>query len=117
MYPELDWPLTLRPFGDYDSHLDLVVLYDFQPEKLSRLANVELVLHEGWRVASRQRSSTTREYIGAVTSIEDERAGNGEFDSEEEFYSYWRSYPFKIGKAVKQQLQKLLGGQRDRGAR
>lgn len=116
MYPELPWSLTLRPFGDYESHLDLVVLYDFEPEKLSRLANVELIIHEGWRLASRQRSSTTREYIGAVTSIEDLRAGKGEFDSEEEFYSYWRSYPFKIGKAVKQQLQKLLKEQGNQGS-
>jgi hypothetical protein len=51
---------------------------------------VELVVQEGWKIGSKQRSSTTREYIGAVTTIEDLRAGKGEFQSEKAFYAYWK---------------------------
>jgi hypothetical protein len=107
-YPELHWPAILRPFQDYESHLDLIVLYTFNPEVLSRIEEVELLVHESWRIASKERSSTTREYLGAVTNIEALRAGRGEFDSEQAFYDYWRKYPFKIGRAVEQQLRKLL---------
>jgi hypothetical protein len=70
-----------------------------------------LIVQEPWRIASRQRSSTTREYIGAVDSLERLRSGAGEFESEEEFYRFWRAYPFRTGRAVEQQLRRLLAGQ------
>lgn len=108
MYPQLKWPGTFRPFQDYAAHLDLIALYDLNTESDGRIDNFELVIQETWRIGSKQRSSTTREYIGAVMSIEDLRSGNGEFDSEDAFYAFWRKYPFKIGKAVQQQLKKLL---------
>lgn len=107
-YPQLKWPGTFRPFQDYTSHLDLIVLYTFAPTSLSRIEDVELLVHESWRIGSKQRSSTTREYLGAVTSIEQLRSGSGEFGSAEAFYSYWRKFPFKIGRAVQQQLDRLL---------
>lgn len=107
-YPDVKWPLTLRAFGDYSGHIDVVVLYTFDPGSLSGIRDVELVAHETWRLGSRDRSSTTREYIGAVTSIEALRNGTGEFESEEAFLRYWRKYPFKIGKATQKQLDKLL---------
>lgn len=110
MYPQLKWPGTFRPFQDYAAHLDLIALYDLNTESDGRIDNFELVVQETWRIGSKQRSSTTREYIGAVMSIEDLRSGKGEFDSEDAFYAFWRKYPFKIGKAVQQQLKKLLEG-------
>jgi hypothetical protein len=36
------------------------------------------------------------------------RNGTGEFASQSEFHDYWRAFPFKIGRAVGQQLNKLL---------
>jgi hypothetical protein len=36
------------------------------------------------------------------------REGKGEFETEEAFYKYWRAYKFKVGNAVKNQLQKML---------
>jgi hypothetical protein len=107
-YPQLHWAGTFRPFQDYASHLDLIVLYTFNPDSLARIENVELIVQEAWRIASKQRSSTTREYLGAVMSIEDLRAGRGEFATVEAFYGHWRKYGFKIGRAVQQQLDKLL---------
>jgi hypothetical protein len=115
-YPKLPWSATLRPFQDYDSHLDLNVLYTFNPESLSRIEDVELIVHESWRIASKERSSTTREYLGAVMGIEDLRAGNGEFETEQAFYDYWRKYPFKIGRSVEQQLRKLVDGSEKDGS-
>jgi hypothetical protein len=50
---------------------------------------------EPWRIASHSRSSKTRNYIGAVTRISDIEQGNGEFNTKEAFYSYWRNYEWQ----------------------
>lgn len=111
-YPQLKWPGTFRPFQDYGSHLSLIAIYTLNEESVGRIEDLELITHETWRIGSKQRSSTTREYIGAVVSIEDLRAGKGEFETEEAFYAYWKKFPFKIGRSVQQQLDKLLRGSR-----
>lgn len=110
-YPQLQWPGTFRSFRDYASHLDIVAVYQFAPDERRRLAGLELITQETWRIASRQRSSTTREYIGGVQSLQGLREGAGEFSSEEEFYKFWRRYPFRIGAAVQRQLDRLLAAQ------
>jgi hypothetical protein len=114
-YPQLQWPGTFRPFQDYGSHLDLIVIYTFNPETTSHVEDLEPIVNESWRIASRQRSSTTREYIGAVQSINDLREGKGEFETEDDFYRYWRKFRFRIGTAVQQQLDKLLAEQEKSG--
>jgi hypothetical protein len=106
-FPEEEWPGgILRPFADYRKHVDLVAIYTFDPGSTSRIKDLELIVQESWRIASRKRSSTTREYIGAVKSIEALRAGRGEFDSEAEFYAYWRKFPFKTPRAVEQRWRR-----------
>lgn len=109
-YPQLKWPGTFRPFQDYGSHLSMIAIYTLNEESVGRIEDLELITHETWRIGSKQRSSTTREYIGAVASIDDLRAGKGEFETEEAFYAYWKKFPFKIGRSVQQQLDKLLRG-------
>lgn len=112
-YPQLHWSGTFRPFDDYESHIDLLGIYTLDRDSKARISDLEVIVAEPWRIASRQRSSTTREYIGAVQAIEALRVGDGEFDSEEDFYKYWRKFPFRIGRAVQQQLDRLLADQRD----
>jgi hypothetical protein len=113
-YPQLHWPATFRPFDQYASHLDLIGIYTLDDTAMARITDLELIVQEPWRIASKQRSSTTREYIGAVQSLADLRSGRGEFATEDEFYTYWRRFNFRIGRAVQQQLDRLLaarGGQ------
>jgi hypothetical protein len=110
-YPKLHFPGTFRPFEDYASHLDIIGIYTFTPDSPARVEDLELIVHPAWRIASRQRSSTTREYLGAVTSIEDLRGGKGEFQTAEELYRFWRAYPFRITTQVQQQLDRLLASQ------
>ncbi|MBO9533551.1 MAG: hypothetical protein J7513_11325 [Solirubrobacteraceae bacterium] len=112
-YPKLPWPGILRPFQEYASHLDLVGIYTLDEQLHGRVTDLNLLVTEPWRIASRQRSSTTREYIGAVMKLDDLFAGRGEFETEAEFYAYWRKFPFKIGRAAQQQLDKLLAEQED----
>lgn len=114
-YPSLRWPGTFRPFDDYASHLDVIAIYTLDESLPGRIRDLELIVQEPWCIGSRQRSSTTREYIGAVTRLEDLRSGKGDFVSEEEFYRYWRGYRFKIGPTVQQQLDKLLTAGKDGG--
>ncbi len=108
MYPTLKWPGTFRPFADYSGHIDLICLYNLNPATASRVEDFELIVAETWRIASTKRSSTTREYLGAVDSIESLRNEQGEFSSAGEFYAYWRKHTWKIGPAVSKQLQKLI---------
>lgn len=78
------------PYGDIDHHLDAIVLYDYLGGVVS---NVEPLVVETWRVASRVRSSGTRKYMGAVMEIDRLRREVGEFPSEEAFQAYWRAFP------------------------
>lgn len=77
-------------YGDMAWHLDLIVLYDWED---ADVRNVEILVVETWRVGSTKRSSTTRNYIGAVDTIADLRAEQGEFDTIDDFYAFWRSQP------------------------
>lgn len=108
MYPTLKWPGTFRAFADYEGHVDLICLYTLDTESVTRVRDFELIVAEPWRIASKQRSSTTREYLGAVDDISRIRNETGEFASAAEFYKFWRGHSWKIGKAVQKQLQKLL---------
>lgn len=111
-WPTIRWPGMLRPFDDYVSHLDIIGVYRLDVGFRGRVRDLELFIHEPWRIASRDRSSTTREYIGAVQDVEALREGQGLFDTEMEFYRYWRNFPFRVPKAVERQLQKALREQR-----
>lgn len=108
LYPTHKWAGTFRAFADYAGHIDLIALYTLDVVSPTRVTDFELLVVEPWRVASKKRSSTTREYLGAVDDIARLRAEDGEFATAEDFYTFWRKHPWKIGKAVQQQLQKLL---------
>lgn len=107
-WPQLRWPGMFRPFSDYASHLDVLLVYTLDRGSLARVTDLEVIVQEPWRIASRQRSSTTREYLGAVDGLDDLRNGRGEFATPEEFYSYWRRFRFNISAGVQKQLEKLF---------
>lgn len=90
LWPQLKFSGILRPFGEYAELVSIVVIYTYDPSIPERIADVEVVAHETWRVASKARASATREYIGSVQRIADVVAGRGEFATADEFYDYWR---------------------------
>ncbi len=112
-WPDLHWPGTFRPFSEYSTHLDVIMIYTLNVGSNARVEDLDIVVQEPWRIASRERSSTTREYIGAVTSIDALHAGAGAFATPAEFYDYWRKYPFRISAQVQTQLQRLLRAAHD----
>lgn len=89
-FPDRKMAGSWLPYGDIDHHLDAIVLYDYLGGVIS---NVEALVVETWRVATRVRSSGTRNYMGAVMEIERLRREQGEFESEADFLSYWRNFP------------------------
>lgn len=91
LWPQLKFSGILRPFDGYAEHFAIVTMYDFHKDRPERISNLQLVVHESWRIASTKRASATREYIGSVQKIEQLVAGEGEFDSVEDFEAYWRA--------------------------
>jgi hypothetical protein len=79
-------------YGDLAWHIDLIILYDYLDGDVE---DVEVLVLETWRVASKRRSSTTRNYIGAVDRLADLRAERGEFATIEAFYAFWRAQPIR----------------------
>lgn len=111
--PDLHWPGTFRPFADYSSHLDVLMIYTLDEALTERVTDLEVIVQPAWKIASTQRSSTTREYIGAVTSITALREGRGEFETADAFYRYWRAFRFRISAQVQKQQERLLREQRE----
>lgn len=107
-WPDLHWAGTFRPFSEYVTHLDILMIYSFNSQSNARVEDLEIIVQEPWRIASTKRSSTTREYIGAVEDIDALRSGTGAFATPAEFYDYWRRHPFKFSKGVQNQLERLL---------
>jgi hypothetical protein len=114
-HPDLKWPGSFRPFRDYASHLVVICLYRFTEELPSRVDHLEVLVHPSWQVGSMKRSSTTREYIGAVQNVQSLRDGRGEFETEQDFYKFWRRYRFRTPAALEKQLQRLLREQQRSG--
>ena len=112
-WPDLHWPGTFRPFNDYATHIDVLMIYTLNPDSNARVEDLEIIVQEPWRIASRDRSSTTREYLGAVTGLDALRSGQGAFATPAEFYDYWRRFPFKVSPQVQTQLQRLLRSAQD----
>jgi hypothetical protein len=90
LWPQLKFSGIMRPFEQYEELISIVVIYTFRPDLPERIADVKVVAHETWRIASRGRASATREYIGSVQNIGHLVAGKGEFQTSAEFYAYWR---------------------------
>jgi hypothetical protein len=43
-----------------------------------------------------------------VVDLDSLRQGRGQFETEAEFYAYWRAYPFKTGKQIEKELNKAV---------
>lgn len=105
-YPDEKTANIEMPYGSYTTHFALIALYDYVD---TTARNVELLVVEKWRVATRKRSSGTRCYIAAVSDIGALRSEAGAFSSEEEFNAFWRSQPVKAEKLSRWQAKQREG--------
>lgn len=97
------------PFNEYSEHWVVGFVYNriaekkalsehkFSVDQLKDIplpfGNVEVFVQEKWKTSSDRAGSGNTTNIGSIIgTIEDFRAGNGLFESEEEFLDYWRAY-------------------------
>jgi hypothetical protein len=93
---------TIRyPYGDYGQHWIIGLCYEFETyeekigdlvEEKFRITDIDVIVQEKWRIASRRTGSGTTKHMRSITNIGDLKAGRGDFSSQEEFLEYWRSY-------------------------
>lgn len=93
---------TIRyPYSDYGQHWIIGICYNFEEyeeeedgvrEEKFRITDLDVIIQEKWRIASRQTGSGTTKHIRSITNIDDLKAGRGDFDSREEFLNYWHNY-------------------------
>jgi hypothetical protein len=115
LWPQLKFSGIARPFGEYRELISVVVIYTFEPGLPERIANVQVAVHDTWRIASRARASATREYIGSIGNIEGLLAGRGEFESADGFYEFWRhsARRWKKSPEAERLLRRALEGRRE----
>lgn len=97
------------PFTDYSEHWVIGFVYNrigtkkaqathsYRADQLDEIAlpfdKVETFVQEKWRIASGSAGSGNTTNIGSISGVlSDFEAGNGPFESEEEFLEYWCSY-------------------------
>ena len=97
-YPDEKVGNIMMPYSSYTAHLVLIALYSYEK---ATARDVELLVVEKWRVATKKRSSGTRCYIAASQLVDDLRAERGDFSSEDDFNLFWRQQPINERKLAR----------------
>ena len=81
-------------YGKYSQHwiIGFIYKWDTSQDTLNIVSDVEVIINEKWKVASRTTGSGNTAHIGSVTDISKLKEGRGEFNSEVEFEQYWRQF-------------------------
>ena len=92
--PDKKMPGCSIAYGDIDEHWIVGFIYDWNEDAdtLHMISNIELIVQEKWRIASKTTGTGTTTAISSVRKIADLRNGLGAFKSEKEFIEYWRNY-------------------------
>jgi hypothetical protein len=99
LQPDLQLPGCRIPYGDFSEHWIAGFIYDWddESESLSMVSNIEVIIAEKWRIASRSTGTGTTKHIASVRDITRLRNETGEFGSKEAFEDFWRKYARKAG--------------------
>lgn len=98
-YPNQKRAGCVFPYGEYTEHWIIGFIYDWNAGRISLelVSNIEIIIQEKWKIASRYTGTGDTAAIGSVNEINRLRAGEGDFSSEEDFVDYWRSRPVRRG--------------------
>ena len=99
------------PFNEYVEHLIIGFIYSRRlsqsiqkdsklvytsheyEQVLSPISNIDFFVQKKWRIAGERAGSGNTANIGSISgTLRDFKQGNGPFQSEEEFLTYWRGY-------------------------
>ena len=91
--PDRKMPGCRIPYSKFTEHWIVGFIYDWNKnaDTLHMISNVELIVQEKWRIASRSTGTGTTTAIGSIRNITRIKRGEGDFDSEEEFLYFWRN--------------------------
>lgn len=93
LYPERKLPGCKFPYGEFKEHWIIGFIYSWNPsaDSLHKVSDIEVLVSQKWRVASKSTATGTTFAISSVRYLERLRAGEGDFDSPEEFETFWRA--------------------------
>jgi len=88
------------PYGDFTHHWIVGFIYDWDndADTLHMISNIDLVVQEKWKIASKTTGTGTTTAMASINRIDDLKKGNGAFKSEREFLNYWRAYKARAPK-------------------
>ncbi len=84
----------VRPYNSFSEHWAICFIYDWNPDNdsLTMISNIQIVVQEKWRLASRTTGTGTTTAIGSIKDINRIINGQGDFRTEKEFLDYWRNF-------------------------
>lgn len=82
------------PYGQFSQHWIIGFIYDWDEnaDTLHMVSNIEAIVQEKWKLASKSTGTGTTTAIGSIKDIKRLKDGRGDFKSEKEFLQYWRNY-------------------------
>jgi len=92
LHPERKLPGCKFPYGDFKEHWVIGFIYTWNPQKdsLHMVSDIEVVVNEKWKIASKSTATGTTFAISSVRDLGRLKEGKGDFDSIEEFETFWR---------------------------
>jgi len=92
LHPERKLPGCKFPYGEFKEHWIVGFIYSWNPDadSLHMVSNIEVIVSEKWRVASKSTATGTTFAISSVRDLKRLREGKGDFNSSEEFEAFWR---------------------------
>ena len=82
------------PYNSFSEHWAVCFIYDWNPDNdsLNMISNIQIVVQEKWKLASKRTGTGTTTAIGSIREISKIVKSEGDFKSEREFLDYWRNY-------------------------
>lgn len=93
LHPERKLPGCKFPYGEFKEHWIIGFIYSWHPDadSLHMVTNIEVIVSEKWRIASKSTATGTTFAISSVRDLERLRKGQGYFNSPEEFETFWKA--------------------------
>lgn len=92
LHPERKLPGCKFPYGEFKEHWVIGFIYTWSPEvdSLHMVSDIEVIVNEKWKIASKSTATGTTFAISSVRDLNRLKAGKGDFDSPEQFETFWR---------------------------
>lgn len=92
LHPERKLPGCKFPYSEFKEHWLIGFIYSWDPhaDSLHMVSNIEIIVNEKWKIASKSTATGTTFAISSVRDLGRLREGKGDFDSPEEFETFWR---------------------------